>query len=499
MSFKSYTEEVAGKVGIETLVTAAPILSHSKLLRHAFLNAGQNYIQNIRPKRPRLPRPVGVEEDLAEYSKVIWETADRILDHNLAKPVLRSALNNLVNGIMIDGGTQSAMLQFNKKYGINPPGFLTLSPGKACNLQCTGCYANAGADAEKLDWGTFDRIITEAKTLWGVRFLVISGGEPLAYRSEGKGILEAAEKHPDVFFLMYTNGTLITDSVAKRMAELGNITPAISVEGWRERTDERRGTGIYDKVLEAMARLRKAGVPYGISLTATRYNAEELFSDEFMDYFFEEQGALYAWIFHYMPIGRSFTLDLMPTPDQRLWMYKRLWQLIHEKHYFLADFWNHATLSEGCLAAGRFDGGGYIYIDWNGAVSPCVFVPYASADIRSIYANGGTLNDVWSTPFFAGIRNWQGKYRDSEGNWLAPCIIRDHHAELRHLIAQNEPEPTDENAQKALLDPDYATGLEAYDEAYASLTDPIWQKYYLNSQNKGKIHDRPSPERRVNQ
>jgi len=57
---------------------------------------------------------------------------------------------------------------------------------------------------EKLSWDVFDRIITEAKTLWGVRFFVISGGEPMAYRSEGKDLLDMAEKHNDCLFMMYT-------------------------------------------------------------------------------------------------------------------------------------------------------------------------------------------------------------------------------------------------------------------------------------------------------
>lgn len=351
---------------------------------------------------------------------------------------------------------------------------MTISPGKACNLHCTGCYANAGENTiEKLSWDTFDSIITEAKTLWGVHFLVISGGEPMAYRSDGKGILDAAEKHPDVFFMMYTNGTLITDKVAERMAKLGNISPAFSLEGWRERTDERRGTGVFDKVVAAMDRLRQVGVPFGISLTATRHNAEEILSDEFMDFCFNEQGAIYGWLFHYMPIGRSFTLDLMPTPEQIKWMWQRAWDVIRERHIFLADFWNHGTVSDGCIAAGRTRGSGYFYIDWNGAISPCVFVPYSPVNVNDLYAKGKTLSDAWSEPFFSGIRNWQENYWQDKGNWLAPCIIRDHHADLRHLIAQHEPDPTDESARAALLDPDYARGLAEYDEKYQSLSGPL--------------------------
>ncbi len=269
------------------------------------------------------------------------------------------------------------------------------------------------------------------------------------------------------------------------------MTPAISVEGWRERTDERRGAGVTTGAgCHVQAAPRRGALWY--SLTATRHNVEEIFSEEFIDFFFEKQGALYGWLFHYIPIGRSFTLELMPTPEQRVWMWQRVWEIIRQRRIFLADFWNHGTLSDGCLASGRSDGGGYLYIDWNGAVSPCVFVPYSPANVCQVYAAGGTLNDVWKEPFFAGIRNWQETYRKGRGNWLAPCIIRDHHRDLRTLIAQHEPEPTDENARKALLDPEYARGMEEYDLAYQALSGLIWEKYYLQPREQAGGHDTPA-------
>jgi MoaA/NifB/PqqE/SkfB family radical SAM enzyme len=391
------------------------------------------------------------------------QTIDRIFANGLSQSVIRRTADIIAQAVLADGRYQLARSRFFESYGTYPPYFLTLSPGKACNLKCVGCYASSGSTGEKLDWNTFDRIITEAKTLWGSYIFVISGGEPLAYHSEGKGILDAAEKHPDCYFLMYTNGTLINDKVARRMALLGNITPAISVEGWRERTDERRGAGVFDKV----------------PLTATRHNAEEILSDDFIDFFIEQQGALYGWIFQYMPIGRSYTLDLMPTPKQRMWMWKRTWEIVRERHIFLADFWNSASLSDGCIAAGRTRGGGYLYIDWNGAVTPCVFVPYSPLNIKDVYAKGGTLNDVWSDPFFADIRGWQEDYMQCEGNWLAPCINRDHHNDLLRLIAQREPDPIDENALKALLDSEYICGLENYDQELQELSGPIWDERYL--------------------
>lgn len=493
MSVSNSVQNMALDLGTEAAVHAAPLLAKVSPVRHAALWIGEKYIrltQNGADQAARnAARPPGAIADRVEFGKAILHTTDRAFARGLSPAVIRRFIDNMARGIAIEGSGQPAKSRFFEKHGTYPPGFLTISPGKACNLHCVGCYASSGGKtAERLSWDTFNRIITEAKALWGMRFLVISGGEPLAYRSEGKGILDAAEKHPDIFFMMYTNGTLITDQVAERMARLGNISPAFSLEGWRERTDERRGTGVFDKVVEAMDRLRQVGVPFGISLTATRHNAEEILSDEFMDFCFEEQGALYGWIFHYMPIGRSFTLDLMPTPEQRKWMWQRTWEIIRQRHIFLADFWNHGTLSDGCIAGGRTRGYGYLYIDWNGAVSPCVFVPYSPINVNDVYAKGGTLNDIWVEPFFAGIRGWQEDYWQGEGNWLAPCIIRDHHTDLRQMIAQHEPDPTDENARKALLDPDYARGLEEYDKQYQSLSEPLWETHYL-SHKKRWDHD----------
>ncbi len=42
-----------------------------------------------------------------------------------------------------------------------------------------------------------DRLVTEAHDAWGMRFFVLTGGEPLSYRSEGLGVLDLAERHPD--------------------------------------------------------------------------------------------------------------------------------------------------------------------------------------------------------------------------------------------------------------------------------------------------------------
>ncbi len=484
---------------LSTVAYAGPTLFRVGPLRRAVIRAVERELPKaLEVQRARMERPPGVYEDRATMHRALFRTFERaICDRNLAPAVLRKAVRNLIHRAVIEQGDRTAATAFYKQYGQDPPSFLLISPGKACNLHCTGCYADSGSNAEKLDWDTFDRIITEAKTLWGALFIVISGGEPFAYRSQGKGLLDVIEKHDDCFFMAYTNGTLIDDRVAERLAQAGNLSPAISVEGWRARTDARRGPGVFDQVLAAMGRLRRAGVPFGISLTATCHNAEEILSDEFIDFFYEEQGALYGWLFHYMPIGRSYTLDLLPSPEQRLWMWRRSWEIIRQRQVLLADFWNHGTVTDGCLSSGRFSGGGYMYIDWNGAVTPCVFVPYSPVNINEIYATGGTLNDAWADAFFAHLRTWQREYHDGNGNgrapnengragnWMTPCPIRDHHAAFRRILSEHEPDPIDENATEALLDAEYARGMAAYGEACQSVSEPIWTERYLRQTDPG--------------
>ena len=47
------------------------------------------------------------------------------------------------------------------------------------------------------------------------------------------------------------------------------------------------------------------------------------------------------------------------------------------------------------------------------------------------------------------------------------------------MLEEYKPEPSDESAQEALLDPDYAAGMDRYDQAYQSLSDVVWQEHYL--------------------
>jgi len=431
-------------------------------------------------------RPLRVQMDKYQMIHNLLKAIDKYLNKTVSKSSWSKILESLGKNVLVNKRGKNIIEKFEEIHGFAPPTFLLISPGKFCNLRCKGCYAvSSEKTSEKLDYHILSRIISEKRELWGSYFTVISGGEPFLYKSEGKGIIDLAAEHNDNYFLVYTNGTLIDEKMAEKLAEVGNITLAISVEGFEKETDERRGKGVHKKILKAFKNLREAGIPFGISVTAMRNNAELVLSDKFIDYYFDEQGALYCWIFQYMPIGRRYTLDLMVTPEQRRNMFRKTFEFIYKREIFVADFWNCGTISNGCISAGR-EHGGYFYIDWNGNASPCVFNPYFTHNIIDVYKKGGNLNTILFSQFFKEIRKWQCEYSyntpaEKTGNQILPCPIRDHHKTMYSALKKFNAKPMDEQAYESFKDEGYHSGLIDYDEKLKTLFAPIWNNEYINN------------------
>ncbi len=374
---------------------------------------------------------------------------------------------------------------FISKYGMDPPMFIVLSPTQRCNLNCIGCYAASNAKtAATLPYDIVDKIIAEVHDSFNGRFVTISGGEPFMYQSDGKTLIDIFRKYDDMFFLVYTNGTLIDEELANTIAELGNVTPAVSIEGTEEQTDKRRGKGTSERILKGFENLRNAGVPFGLSITATNHNINTVLDEKFYDYCFDELGATYMWQFQFMPIGRGKeTFDLVVKPQDRIKMYRMWERMLSEKKYCIADFWNSGVLTHGCIAYGA--NRGYIYIDWNGNIMPCVFVPYYEDNVYDVYKNGKTLGDALFSGLMKKGNKWQIDYalkdKKKPGNWLMPCSIRDHYENFRkNILNNNNIRGENLEAQEILNDEEYYNNMIKYDEELKKLTEDIWEKEYLN-------------------
>lgn len=430
--------------------------------------------------------PRQAQQDRLDCASGLLHGMNRIMGRGIvSRHVLKHMLEAFLGNVILNEDSAKR----SEELGFDPPSFVTISPTGRCNLKCKGCYAaDAALKGHKLDVATFDRMLREKRELWGSHFTVISGGEPLLWEDQGIDIPKLAMRHPRDVLMLYTNGTLIDDDMARRLADTGNLTVAISVEGFEAETNARRGEGVYKRIMQAFEHLRNHGVPFGISATATRDNWEVITSDRFADFYFFDQGALYAWLFQYMPIGRDQTTDLVVPPEARLEMVERMWRLVRERKVFMVDFWNSGTASMGCIAAGR--GSGYFYVNWDGDIMPCVFTPYAADNIHRIYGSGGTLNDALDSPLFKQIRSWQQDYgygrRPSDvDNWLCPCAMRDHFDMMSAVVKECGARPINDEAAEALDDEDYYEEMVAYGERIKQLTDPLWNDRYLRRELKG--------------
>ena len=408
----------------------------------------------------------------------------------ISKEVAEKIANTLVKfNFVKEGVNKDIPEKFKAKYGILPPSFIVFAPTQRCNLRCCGCYASATEKAPSLPFEIIEKVFAEVHDEWGNHFMTITGGEPLMYNDNGRTLFDLWKKYDDMFFLFYTNGTLITKDVAKKLAELGNVTPAISIEGWEKETDERRGKGVYKKILEAAANLKEAGVPFGASITATAKNAEVLLDDKFYDYIFLELGAAYMWMFQLMPIGQAKDMkEWMLSPDQRIKLFRKWEYLLKEKRYCIADFWNSGVLANGCIAYGR--SGGYLYIDWNGNITPCTFVPFYEDNLYDLYKNNKKVANALLSDLFVNGRKWQEEYGlscpKSPDNWLMPCSIRDHFKNFKENILSKNAKPEDKQIEAAMKSKDYHKVLEDFDAELEKKTKPIWEKEYLEKGKKEK-------------
>ncbi len=361
--------------------------------------------------------------------------------------------NYFINSIMV-GIPKKNKLQ--EVHDCNIPWAILIDPTTACNLKCTGCWAAEYDKHDNLSFETIDRIINEGKEL-GIYMYIYSGGEPL---SRKKDIIKLAEKHDDCMFLSFTNGTLVDEFFAKELARVGNFALAISVEGFEEETDMRRGKGTYNKVMNAMTLLKNEGVPFGFSTCYHKYNTDVVGSDEYIDMLIDK-GALFGWYFTYIPIGKDAVVDLIATPEQRKYMYHKVREIRETKECFVLDFWNDGEYVNGCIAGGK----NYFHINASGDVEPCAFIHYSDTNIHDV-----SLLEALKSPLFRQYRQNQ----PFNSNHLKPCPLFDNPEKLRNMVHQTNAvstQPVDEESVE-----DLTAKCEDAAKAWTPVAEVLWDK-----------------------
>lgn len=361
--------------------------------------------------------------------------------------------------------------EMREKYQCNVPWAILMDPTSACNLHCTGCWAAEYGHQMSLTFDQLDDIITQGKEL-GIHFYVMTGGEPLVRKDD---IVKLAEKHNDCAFHIFTNGTLIDEEFCRKVKKVGNISFALSVEGYEETNDGRRGEGVFQKVMHAMDIMKANGLLYGVSICYTSKNIEVVTSDEFLDMLIEK-GCRLAWYFHYMPVGNDAALDLLPSNEQREYMYHRVREIRGMKtgkQIFAMDFQNDAEFVGGCIAGGK----NYLHINPNGDVEPCVFIHYSGANIKE-----KSLLECLQQPLFMQYHN-NMPFND---NMLRPCPMLENPERLRKMVHESGAKSTDMTSPEPV--DDLCNKTTPYAERWEKKADELWKENRRAKEGKSINH-----------
>lgn len=183
-----------------------------------------------------------------------------------------------------------------------------------CNLRCVHCYSSSdvACSAPQLSTSQAKSLIDQIAD-FGCPVLLFSGGEPLL-RKDLFELMAYAGQH-NLRTVLSTNGTRITESVAKRLAELGLSYAGISLDGPQDVHDRfRKVDGTFIDTLNGISNCRRAGIRTGLRFTMTRGNIAHI--KTIFD-IAAAAGIGRICFYHLIRTGRAEALaDSVPSPHQ---------------------------------------------------------------------------------------------------------------------------------------------------------------------------------------
>ena len=176
---------------------------------------------------------------------------------------------------------------------------------RRCNLKCVHCYAHAKDQV-------FDNELTteQGKNLiddlsqFKVPVLLLSGGEPTIRKDLPELAAYAIEK--GMRAVISTNGTLITQQMARVLKDIGLSYVGISLDGMEKIHDRFRGVkGAFRAALEGIKNCQDAGIKVGLRFTINKFNVDEI---ENIFNLLEDMDIPRACFYHLVYAGRGSKL-----------------------------------------------------------------------------------------------------------------------------------------------------------------------------------------------
>jgi MoaA/NifB/PqqE/SkfB family radical SAM enzyme len=308
-----------------------------------------------------------------------------------------------------------------KRGQVFPP-FLYVSIINSCNLRCQGCWVDVAAKMEAMAPEAFHKLVREAQAMGNVFFGIV-GGEPFMHPR----LFDLLEPHSDCYFQIFTNGQFITDEKAKRLRQLGNVTPLISVEGNEIVSDERRGrSGVLSKTMQGIQNCLKNKIFTGVCTSLCQTNIDDLLTEKWVDRLID-MGLAYTWFHVYRPMGPDANPQLCLTPEQQLRARQFVVEMRAKKPIIIIDAYYDGEGRALCPAA---TGISHHINPW-GNVEPCPIVQFTKESIHATEADPRPLRDKFLQSEFLH------DFRELAQSTTRGCIVLERPDLLKELVEKH--------------------------------------------------------------
>ncbi|MBI5570182.1 MAG: radical SAM protein [Desulfomonile tiedjei] len=291
---------------------------------------------------------------------------------------------------------------------------------RACNLACVHCRAGACPEADPDELTTAEgRVLIDSIARVAKPILIMTGGEPLLRRDFFD--LARHAMSAGLRAVLATNGVLVTEPIAREIADVGIPRVSISIDGPSPEDHDtfRKVPGAFEASLAAVARLRQAGVAVQINTTLTRRNRHQL--AEIMK-LVEKIGAAAFHVFLLVPTGRARDLageEMGPREyEETLLEFYRLgraspletkatcapqyYRIMREQAKAEGLEVTEQTFGLNARTRGCLAGLSFVFVSHRGELQPCGYFDVQAGSVRK-----ADFGEIWANaPLFNTLRDF---------------------------------------------------------------------------------------------
>ena len=357
--------------------------------------------------------------DIQEY---MTKGVERVVSESIKATLKNPKESAFMAGFAMASRSASKKRRIAEDRGEHIPPFLIASITSQCNLHCAGCYSRCnhatvdGEPVRQLSGEQWAKIFSEANDL-GISFILLAGGEPMLR----KDVMESAGEQKNILFPVFTNGTYMDEYYFGLLDRCRNIIPIMSIEGEKETTDKRRGTGVYDKLMGSMDELNRRGLIFGASVTVTTQNIREVTSEDFLNKL-SARGCKAVIFVEFVPVTDD-SRELAPGDVERDYLKREIARLRkdHSEMVYISFPGDEKSFG-GCVAAGR----GFFHINSHGGAEPCPFSPYSDINVSKT-----SLKEAMNSRLFRELRDGGYLLEDHPGG----CTLYERKDDVERLMA----------------------------------------------------------------